>query len=46
MTVKIERFNREYFKSLKTQKEKEDYFIKYIKKALSIMDKGGKTHDN
>ena len=46
MTVKIERFNRDYFKSLKNQKEKEDYYIKFIKNALVILEKGGKIYDN
>lgn len=38
---KIERFDVNFFKKI-NGKEKEEYYINYVKKALSIMEKGGK----
>lgn len=46
MSKNIERFNEDYFISLKTQKEKENYFMSFIKKAISKMEKGGVIYDN
>lgn len=40
----IERFSRGYFNNLKTMKEKEEYFIKFIQKSLGIMEKGGNPY--
>lgn len=42
----IERFNRDYFNSLKTMKEKEEYVIKFIQKFFGIMEKGGNPYGN
>lgn len=36
----IERFDVKFFNKL-NQKDKEEYFIEYIKKTLGIMEKGG-----
>lgn len=44
--INIERFDKDYFKSLKTQKEKEEYTMSFIKKAISKMEKGGVVYDN
>lgn len=37
---KIERFDTEYFKKL-NKKNKEQYFLQYIRKTLGIMERGG-----
>lgn len=42
---KIERFDVNFFNSL-NQKDKEKYFIKYIRKTLGIMEKGVTIDDN
>lgn len=46
MTKNIEKFNRNYFLSLKTQEERVKYFIDYIKRGFDKMEKGGKPYDN
>lgn len=46
MIKKIDRFDREYFKKLKTQEERDKYFVNYILKTSAIMEKGGTPHDN
>lgn len=46
MDKKIYRFNKDYFRSLKTLKEKELYYINFIKKSFLIMEKGGISYDN
>lgn len=35
----IKRFDKDYFKSLKTGKEKEEYYIKFVKEVLDILDR-------
>lgn len=42
---KIERFDTEYFKKL-NKKDKEQYFLQYIRKALNTMVKGGDINAN
>lgn len=43
--VNIERFDVNFFNKL-NQKYKEEYFIKYIRKTLGIMEKGGDRNGN
>lgn len=42
---KIERFDTEYFEKL-NKKDKEEYFLQYIRKTLGIMERGGERNDN
>lgn len=42
---KIERFDTEYFKKL-NKKDKEQYFLQYIRKTLGIMERGGDRNVN
>lgn len=42
---KIERFDVNYFNKL-NKKDKEEYFLQYIKKTLGIMERGGDKNAN
>ena len=42
---KIDRFDSEYFKRL-SKKDKEKYFLNYVKKTLGIMERGGDRYGN
>lgn len=44
--VNIDRFDSEYFRNLKSNKEKEDYFIKFIQKSFGIIERGGVPNDD
>lgn len=46
MTKNIEKFNREYFLNLKTEEERENYVMDFIKRGISKMEKGGISYDN
>lgn len=35
----IKRFDEDYFKSLKTSKEREEYYISFVKEVLDTIDK-------
>jgi len=35
----IKRFDKDYFKSLKTSEEKEEYYISFVKEVLDTIDK-------
>ncbi len=41
----IERFDTVFFNKL-NQKDKEKYYLSYIKKSLKIMEKGGSRNAN
>lgn len=41
----IERFDVNFFNKL-DQKDKEEYFVEYIRKTLGIMEKGGDINAN
>ncbi len=43
---KIDRFDTDFFKRLKTQKEKEKYFLNYVRKTLGIMERGERKNVN
>lgn len=35
----IKRFDEDYFKSLKTSEEKEEYYLSFVKEVLDFIDK-------